>query len=156
MAYNSSVSRFLARLTSTETDGNLVLRLPNPPYKNLTDQTIHRGNPNITFIIKQDCTACFTPDLFITLFRAYGIYSQNAFVLLYGSQKAARLIEEYNITAVPTVIIGPAGQDYLSFIKEAWPYLGTIEPDGSLVFRNVSQIGASAYYNIPRNETLLT
>ncbi|PIO00350.1 hypothetical protein COT72_01435 [archaeon CG10_big_fil_rev_8_21_14_0_10_43_11] len=155
-ANQNTTNRLVLRLSTVEDDGNLVMRYLNPPYKNLTSNTVLAGQPNITFIINQECSVCFTIDLFIDLFRAYGIYSQYAFVLSHTSEHGKEIIARYNITAIPSVVLDSRGAHYTAFMHEAWPELGSIETDGALVFRNVSAVGNGAYFDLVLNQTLLT
>src|SRR3989344_4402709 len=52
------------------------------------------------------------------------------------SREAQQLIQKYNIKKIPTVIL-QGETEKVAVLKDNWPKLGTTEPDGAMVLRNI-------------------
>ena len=59
-----------------------------------------------------------------------------------ADKEGKNLIKKYAITNVPTIILSPETKKYHSIAK-VWPQVGTIEKDGSFIFRKMETIRAN-------------
>jgi len=131
---NTSVK---SRSMSVEKDGKLVIRLANPPYRDLSTGEI-KGIVDVTFLLDESCEDCYNvssvPDILSDKYTlVYGAVKD----LDIASQEGKEIIEKYNITYAPTFVFS---KDAILYVRmpSAWPLLGTKETDGNLVFRNIS------------------
>ncbi len=127
-------------LGTQETDGTFILRDTTPPFKDIPSGKI-KGVTTITYITDKSCTTCYNVSIHRQILQdRLGVYIQreNSMDILSGEGKAA--LFTYNITKVPTVIISSELQDYVN-IKDVLAGVGTIEKDGSFVFRGLDDLG---------------
>jgi hypothetical protein len=141
------------RAGSVEADGTLVFRNVFPPYYALNESKV-RGLVDVTFLTDAGCAACYN----VSLHR--GILA-NSFGLGFGSERTLdvtssdgkKLAAKYNITLAPTVLLmGDAGL-YLS-LEQAWPQVGTQEPDGTWIFRRVDLLQGVTYHDLVSGQVL--
>ena len=65
---------------------------------------------------------------------SFGAYIADQKLLDVQTSEGRHLLNKYNIELLPTIILSKDASDYLS-LKSVWPNVGTIEEDGSYVFR---------------------
>ena len=130
-----------AQIGSKETDGSYVLRVPSPPFINLTTGKL-RGIVNIIYLTDISCTECYD----VSQHKKILVNSQSFAVKLEKEEtydisdaEGKELIRKYNITQVPTVILSDEINAYPSIqvLKQFY----SIEKDESYVFRTVSVVG---------------
>ena len=91
-------------------------------------------------LLKDDtCTECFNEEEYINMIQRRGMTIGNSTVYDISSDKGALLVEQYEITKIPALILSSDAGDYLGF-AESWKEVGTEEEDGSFVLRNVQKI----------------
>ena len=137
-----------AGVGSVEEDGSYVLRSNAVPYYDLKTSKI-RGLVTLAYITDKSCTTCYNVSIHKTIFGnplgfAMKIVNESSHDISDAAGKA--LIDKYKITNVPTVIMkgDPAAYARLTAV---WPQVGTVESDGSYVFRNVGLLGV-VYMNL--------
>ena len=69
-----------------------------------------------------------------------------------SSAEGRSLMRTYSITAVPTVILSKDAVAYDALMR-AWASVGTVEKDGSLVFRDLSVMGKYRKIGGPESQT---
>ena len=136
---------------TAEDDGNYVLRNTQPPYLNLTNGKII-GRVSVTGLVDSNCAECFDISLFDQVFAQFGLNTSKKTIYTISSVNGKALISKYNITQVPATILSSETSAYESLAK-VWDQVGTVEKDGSYVFRNVSILGVT-YKDLKTNATV--
>lgn len=136
------VQKAWPQIGSKESDGYYVLRLPSPPFVNLTTGEL-RGIVDITYLTDKSCVECYN----VSVHRAILINPQSFAVKLdkeethdISDAKGEELIKKYNITQVPTIILSDEISAYPSY--QVLRQFFSIEKDGSSIFRKLSVVGA--------------
>ncbi len=75
--------------------------------------------------------------------------------LEYNSIEATQLVEKYKIEKIPSLFIG-GETEKATIISQNWQQLGTIEPDGNIVLRNIPPIYLETSTGNLRGETRAT
>ena len=135
--YYPSAEEAVANL-SRNMSGTYVLEAP-APYRELATGKI-RGLAQAVYVTDASCGACYNISLHDTAFANIGITIANRTVLDVSSAEGRALVGKYNITGVPTVLLSPETSVY-SFMDSSWASVGSVEPDGWYVFREVGLAG---------------
>jgi len=127
---------------TVEPDGRLVYRSTIPPYKDLAaNKTV--GIVTLIELVDQNCTSCYNVSVHHdTLRNSVGMYFFNRTTLDVNSSAGAELVQRYNITEVPTIILSSDALIYPG-LNQSWTQMGSIEKDGWLVFRSVDKLGVT-------------
>ncbi len=121
-------------------DGNYVLDLSSPPYYDVATKKV-LGKVKFTGIYDKGCTECYNlTEVHMPILLRFGVWIGEGKNLDANDAEAKSLITKYNITSVPTIILSREALDYRSLVN-AWQPVGTIESDGSLVFRANEVLG---------------
>jgi len=135
---------------STESDGNMILRTVNPPYKDLDSDEI-KGIVDITHLVDESCIECFdTAELKKMFEQQMGMSWGDEKTVDISSAEGKQLIENLNITLVPTVIFSSELGDYPT-IPDMWNQIG-IEKDGQYVLTKLDLVQGLVYKNLETNE----
>ncbi len=131
------VSQVWSQVGTEESDGRLVMRSVNPPYVNISTGKTD-GLVTMTMLYDKTCTECFNTSVYKELFtQSFSMHVEKEEMLDIESNKGKYLINKYNITAVPTVVLSKDAGVYPN-LAQAWESVGTAEKDGSFTFRNVA------------------
>jgi thiol-disulfide isomerase/thioredoxin len=155
------VKQVWSQVGSEESDGTLVLRLVSPPYINVsTGKT--EGMVDLTIITDNSCSYCFNASVLKDLFaQSFGMAFKKTKNVDISSTEGKSLAKKYGIELVPTVVLSKDAGAYPN-IAQAWAQVGTVEKDGTFVFKNVgllqdyfAQTGEQfGYKNTTSGETL--
>jgi len=110
-----------------------------PPYKEVsTGQT--RGLVDFIMLTDKSCSNCYNVTNHKQILAQFGVFikSENTFDV--NSTQGQTLVNQYNITKVPTMLLSPEASAYLT-LKQVWVQVGTIEKDGWFVFRAAEAMG---------------
>jgi len=121
-------------------DGSYILKEINPPYLNLSDNKL-KGIVDLTNIVDKSCDKCYNTSQHQAILKRYGMAIENIKNLDISTKEGKDLINKYNITLVPTIILSKDAKEYASFIS-VWRQVGTVENDGTYIFRNLKAMGA--------------
>ena len=108
---------------------------PIAPYKEISTGKI-KGKVNITYITNKSCEDCFNVTQLKDVFGGTGIYIFSERYVDVNNAEGKNLLEIYNITAIPTVVLSSEINDYTS-IKDVLEQVGTFEKDNNYVFRKL-------------------
>jgi len=135
---------------STESDGKMVLRTVNPPYKDLeTNQVV--GVVDITHLVDASCEECFDTAEIKKMFEAQmGMSFGTETTVDISSEEGKDLIEQFDIKLVPTVIFSDDLGDYPT-VPDMWTQIG-IEKDGNYVLTKIDMIQGVVYKNLETGE----
>ena len=132
-------------LGTIDDDGSLILRNVLPPYKDQTTNTI-KGQVQIIQLIDETCKECYNVSIHETPLKRLGMQIKNEKKVEIKSSEGQSLIKKYGIELVPTIIL--TGDVNAYNIENTWKSVGSIEKDGTYVFRNVAILEGQTYKNI--------
>jgi thiol-disulfide isomerase/thioredoxin len=121
-----------------EKEDNYVLKTPLAPYVDLAVGEI-KGKVDIILVKDKSCADCFDVDELKGSFMSLGIYFDDEESVDISSSEGKNLLKEYNVTAVPTVILSKEIKDYEAVAKML-EQLGTFEDNGKFVFRKLDSL----------------
>lgn len=128
------------RLGHVAEDGTFVLDLPSPPYYDISKHQVV-GLVTMTGLVDATCEECYdVTEIHVTILERFGLALKDKKVVDVSSSEGKQLLEKYNITSVPTVILSKEAAEYRS-LAEAWGDVGSRESDGSFVFRDNDLLG---------------
>ncbi len=131
--------------------GGSVVFSDFPPYIDVKTKKI-RGLVTLTSLLDQSCNNCYNVSVHRNALAGFGIVFDNETAYDINSEKGKEILEKYNITKIPTVIMSPEASVYL-FFQPVWNNVGTIEKDGYYVFRNMDVIPGSVYRDLATGKT---
>ncbi|MFH0713823.1 MAG: hypothetical protein V1722_04275 [Candidatus Micrarchaeota archaeon] len=137
---------------SRTSENYLVVKQPFPPFVNLTTSAIE-GIVEAIYLTNNNCTSCYNASIHKNAIRTFNIYLANETFVDISTAAGQALVSNYNITAVPTLLMSKGANAYSALIK-SWKTIGSIEKDGWLVFRNFSVLGNINYSLV--NGTIVT
>jgi len=105
------------------------------PYKEVLTGLI-KGKVRITYVTNNTCEECFNVTQLKSSFQGLGVYIDSEKYADVSSTEGKSLLNIYNITAIPTVILSKEISDYGS-IKDVLANVGSFESDGTFVFRKL-------------------
>lgn len=119
-----------------ETDNVLIFNSIVPPYTQASDGVI-KGMVNLKILEYPKCEGCFDIKSVLNVLKESGVAIKEEKILDMTSLEGAGLVKKYNIDKFPSLILSDAISEYPQ-IQESWSQLGTVEDDGSYIFRKVS------------------
>jgi len=125
---------------SKESDGYMVIQ-PAAPYLELSNNKI-RGLVDITYLNDSSCTDCYDVKIHDGALSNLGIFIKNKSTYDIASLQGSALVEKYNITDIPTIILTGDLEAYNGF-DQVWSSVGTVESDGAYIFRQMDQLGGA-------------
>ncbi|MBI2559476.1 hypothetical protein HYW20_09200 [Candidatus Woesearchaeota archaeon] len=135
------ITKAWPQVGTKESDGSYVLRLPSPPFINLTDGKL-RGLVTMTYLLDKSCPECFNASIYKRVLadpKGFAVTFDEEETLDISDAKAKGLVLKYNITQAPTVILSDEISAYPS--QQSLKQFFSVEKDGSYVFRKVSVLG---------------
>lgn len=106
-----------------------------PPFLSLSDNKIY-GIVDIIYLVPRNCTKCYDVTLHKRILEeGYLVKIGKEKTVYTDEEEGKELIKKYNITAVPTIILSK-DISYYYLLASIWDQVGSIEEDGSYVFRN--------------------
>ncbi len=134
-----------------EKDGTYITRTPNPPYLNLTTNKVE-GLVSVIYLADNTCSDCYDPQEFHKpVLEGMNIVFSEEKIDISGSL-GKQLINDYSIEKIPTIILKGDADKY-PILAQAWKDVGTIESDGSYVFRRV-EIAQKPYKDLNTNKVI--
>ena len=138
------IEQILAQVGVVEADGTYVTKMINPPYKDVKTGEV-KGLVSLTYLADASCTECYDVKMHKSILEGFGLKVKSEKTVDVSSADGIALKDKYKITALPTVIISKDAAEYPA-LKQIWAQVGSIESDGSYVFRQMAQLGAGAKY----------
>lgn len=130
-------------------DGKYILRKPFPPYFDLISNKAV-GWVNLTNLTDASCASCYDVNEHKQILeQSFGVKIKEEKTIDINSSEGKKLLSDYNITKIPTVILTGNINAY-DLLLEAWAAVGSTEADGSMVFRQVEQVGT--YFDLNANK----
>lgn len=122
-------------------DNTFVFRQAVAPYTEISTGEV-RGRAKLIMLVDIDCTDCYDIIQHEIILSQFGFPVQNQEIVDSLSNQGRELINKHKITMLPTIILTGDIDAYPS-LKSIWAQVGTIEQDGTYVFRQgTRQMGA--------------
>ncbi|MFH0961563.1 MAG: hypothetical protein V1820_02670 [archaeon] len=133
--YREILSQVSARISGE----SYVYERKTPLYYDLS-QNRTRGIVGITFLNDSSCTTCSDVTYNLLVLANYGVVPANKTYLDVSSSQGKAILAKYNMTNAPAFILTGEPGIYSSLVK-VWQQVGTVEEDGTMVFRNPGALG---------------
>jgi hypothetical protein len=118
---------------------NVVVINNIPPYYSLETQKIV-GLVQVILLTDNSCAECYDVNVHMQILPRFGVYISNSLAYDIASTKGKELLQKYNITKVPTILLSPDAAVY-DALNSIWNQVGTVEKDGWYVFRATEEMG---------------
>jgi hypothetical protein len=129
-----------------EKNGVLILRESIPPYYSVEEERVI-GKVNLFIIKNSFCSECIDLNFFSQDLRDLNVLIESEETLEFTSSEGQKLIKEYSIKRLPAAVLKGDAIEY-PFLAFVWEQLGTIELDGTLVYRS-----AVPYFDLNSGKT---
>ncbi|MFA4831200.1 MAG: hypothetical protein WC862_05250 [Patescibacteria group bacterium] len=123
-------------------EDTLIWEQNQPPYVDIKTNSV-AGLVSLTYLTDKSCADCY--DAAKTqrpILQRFGIAIIAENTVDISEAEGNQLIDAYRITALPTVILSSEAGEYKAF-SDVWKQVGTIEEDGSFVFREMNALNAT-------------
>ena len=127
-------------------DGTFLMTSVTPPYEDLATKKVH-GLVALTYLTDNSCAECYNVSVHKQILTNFGmkiIAEKNRDI---ATEEGKKLVEQYNVSALPTVLLSPEAKEYRGF-SQVWESVGTIEKDGVFVFRTMSILESGMYKDV--------
>ncbi len=139
-AYGSATEKMWLQVGTKTEDGSYVLEEPNPPYVDVASGSV-QGLVTMTVLSDDSCGACYDTEAFnLPILQRFGLVPTETTRVDVGSPEGEELVRTYAVTKVPTILLSSEAARYGS-LTQAWKEVGTIEDDGTYVFRKTEVAG---------------
>lgn len=128
-------------------NGYYVIESP-APYINTSNGKL-RGSIELTMLYDSTCDICYNVTLHKNILERMGMYIEKENIIDINSNEGKEIIEKYNITQIPTILLRGDINAYEGF-NQVWQQVGSIEEDNTYVFRNLSALGKVTYKDLSR------
>lgn len=122
-----------------------------PPYLEI-ETGEKRGAFEVIYLSDTTCEDCYDVDLHRPVFDRLIMTADKETILDSADDEAVTLIEEYAITAIPTIILRGDLAVYKPF-NDIWESAGTIEEDGTYILRQ-GVLSMGTYKSLPTGEII--
>lgn len=134
-------------------DGTLVLQVTQPVYVDLTTNEVV-GLVDVTYLTDSRCTECYNPTQHKTILENnFGVQFQSERSVDATSTEGRALLSQYAITQIPTVLLSSQALSY-DRLTTAWQQVGSVEEDGTYIFRQNEALGSVVYKDLETGETI--
>lgn len=149
-----NVQETFSSLGGKEQDGTLVIQVTQPVYIDLAS-----GEPiglvDVTYLTDSSCADCYDPVQHKTILQNnFGVTIQSEQTIDARSAQGQALIDQYDIKQTPTVLLSSQALAYTR-LAQTWTQVGTIEEDGTFVFRTNTALGDVTYKDLETGEIIL-
>ncbi len=138
-------AEFLSSYGRRTSDGRFAATSLPPPYVE-TDTRKVRGLFEAIYLTDKGCRECYDPSAHRSVLAGAGLVPDTETTVDRQAAAGKDLVKKYGIESVPTLLLRGDVAVY-QFLQKVWPSVGTVESDGTYVFRSgQSQMGA--YYDL--------
>lgn len=141
-----TVAEFLKSFGQASGDGTSFVASNLPaPYLEIESGKI-RGNFTATLLTDTQCQECYNPALHRSALSGIGLTPSEERTVDRADAEGKKLIEQYAVESTPTLLLSGDLGVYQT-LQQVWPSVGTIEADGTYVFRQ-GQPQMGSYYDL--------
>ena len=149
----ANVQETFLQLGGENVDDALLIQVSQPVFVNVISGT-PVGLVDVTYLMDSLCEDCYDPMAHQTILQKnFGIMIQNEQTIDAQSDQGRALIETYHVTELPTVLLSAQAGVYRN-LASTWTQVGTIEEDGTFVFRRNTALGSVVYLNLETGEVV--
>lgn len=149
----SGLIESLLLMGGIEEDGAYVLREPPPVYFDLGEYRLV-GKTTVVYLSDKDCSECYDVNVHKEIFtNNFGLYLDKERHVDIGSLEGKKIVKDYNISLVPTILLS-GDVNYYKNLGDVWAQVGTVEKDGTYVFRELKALQNAIYKNITTGELI--
>lgn len=146
------VSETWDNVGTIEKDGSYIVRGISPPYVNTSTNEIV-GLVALIMLTDKSCAECYDVTIHKQIIPRFGVVSLGSEKTVdAGDSEGKALIEKYDIKLVPTIILSKDADVYPA-LKQIWQQVGSVEKDGSYIFRKLSDL-QTTYKNLTTGEVV--
>lgn len=120
-------------------DGVFVFRQLIPPYVEFPGGNL-RGEFSVVYLTDDSCDECYDVNLHTAALTNLGLLPVQSTTVDVGTADGQDLVDKYNISLVPTIILNGDLAEYQS-LQQIWAMVGNVTNDGSYVFTGLSEMG---------------
>jgi hypothetical protein len=136
---NAQIAGAWDRVGTRGKDGSFLLQGTNPPYLDLESGEV-KGFVEIIYLDDASCDECYDPALHKGVLERYGMIFSKEETFDISSEEGAALIAQYDITAVPTILLRGDMEIYPAF-SQVWTTVGRVAEDGTALFTGMDSLG---------------
>lgn len=114
-------------------EGVFILRQLGAPYVLVGTGEV-KGRINLVMLMDKSCQNCYDVTVHESILRTYGLSTAEQKVVEASLGDGPKLIKQYKIELSPTIILS-GDLDAYPALKSVWSSVGTVEKDGTYVFR---------------------
>lgn len=134
-------------------DGTLILQITQPVYVDLTSNTVV-GLVDVMYLTDSRCADCYDPTQHKAILENnFGVRFQSERSVDATSSEGRTLLSQYAITQIPTVLLSSSASAY-DRLTAAWQEVGSVEENGTYIFRQNKALGPVVYKNLETGETI--
>lgn len=148
---NKDLAEFLSPNLGDIIDGKFVLRKIIPPYIDVASGQL-KGRVQVTYLTDDSCKECYDVNIHNNALSNLGVPINNIERVDVSSDAGKKLVSDYKIKAVPTLLIKGEVEEYQSLVA-VWADVGTIAADGTYVFTDLSVMNG-AYKDLTKNKVV--
>lgn len=137
---------------TVEADNTYVARNLLLPYRDLEKNQVI-GLVDLIYLTDSSCSNCYKADEVQKpiLQQGYGVGIRFERTVNVSSGEGQRLISQYKIVSVPTILLSPDADQYTN-LKNDWKNVGTVEEDGWYVFRQMQRLNGAVYKDLATDQ----
>ncbi len=135
LAQYETISGAWSRIGTVAKDGSYILQGSPPPFYDLEEERV-RGLVSVIYLDDASCEACYDPQVHKQILARLGMGFEEERVVDIASEEGQGLLSQYDITAVPTILLRGEASLYPSF-DGLWQSVGRSDEDGTYVFTNL-------------------
>ena len=133
-----------------EKENILLFNKQKPAYVDAVSGDIV-GLVDLTMLEDKSCKECYDVIIHKGILNRFGVVVDNENTVDITDGEGKKLIEKYEIKAVPTIILSKDAINYPALIQ-VWKQVGSIEKDGTFVFREMEAMSGSVYKDLTTNK----
>ena len=136
----------IAKAGTAKQDGVIALGA-NAPYINTSTGKV-AGATQMILLNDSTCATCYDLNIHLAILRNnYHVFMDPIRTVDVNSPEGQALVAKYNIKAAPTFLLSGDVAPY-DALRNVWPTVGTVESDGTYVFRTMSAIAGRPYKDL--------
>lgn len=144
---------WLEQVGGQKRDGVYIIEPSGPVYFDLA-----RGEPvglvDVTYVWDSSCADCYDVKNHRSMLEnGFGVKIRAEDTVDIRTSDGRSLMSAYALTEAPALLLSGEAKEYTALMK-VWPQVGSIEPDGTFVFRNNQAIGEVTYKRLDTGEII--
>jgi len=136
---DQAVQSLLSQVGVIQDNVFFIAKVP-PPYLDIQSGEV-KGMFEVIFLTDKSCDECYDTANHKIALKNLGMSASSEQTIDVSSAAGRKLLAQYKISVVPTLLLTGDLAEYAA-LAQVWPQVGTIEEDGTYVFRQVKIMGA--------------